>query len=133
MTKKELEQLYYLNKETERLQNQVLELIHCCEYKSPVITGLPSGSFTSDNVSKYAIEIAELKNIISANLSRIFYERRKIEEYIANIEDSEIRLIMRLRHINGMTWEQIGYEINMDRRTVSRKYNKFIKDAHNAR
>lgn len=133
MTKKELEQLYYLNKETERLQNQVLELIHCCEYKSPIITGLPSGSFTSDNVSKYAIEIAELKNIISANLSRIFYERRKIEEYIANIEDSEIRLIMRLRHINGMTWEQIGYEINMDRRTVSRKYNKFIKDAHNAR
>jgi hypothetical protein len=35
-----------------------------------------------------------------------------------------------------MFWEDIGVEMNMDRRTASRKYYKFINEnkvAHNAR
>ncbi len=31
-----------------------------------------------------------------------------------------------------MTWAEIGGEMNLDRRTVSRKYYKYLKDAHNA-
>ena len=55
---------------------------------------------------------------------------------LSDYANSEMRLILRLRCINNMGWFDIGKELNMDRRTVSRKFYKFFKrqkDAHNAR
>jgi hypothetical protein len=78
-------------------------------------------------------EIVDLEAIMNLNLKRIQRERAKLEEYISNIEDAETRLIYRLHHINCMTFTEIGLELNMDRRTVSRKYHKYLKVARIAR
>ena len=51
----------------------------------------------------------------------------KIEKYISNVEDSEIRLIMRKRFLDLKDWEDIGNKIHCDRTTVARKVRKYIK------
>lgn len=126
MTEQELSQLYWLNRETERLQKDLKELEQMTSYRASILTGMPKSSCKKE-VADYIAEIADLKEIISLNLQKLQRERARLERYIGGVEDAEIRLIMRLRHINGMTWEDIGAEINLDRRTVSRKYNAFLK------
>ena len=131
MTEKELSQLYFLNREVERLQRDIDDKESSIGYKSPKLTDMPKGGMRKDYTDQVA-EVADLKTIQAANLRRIQRERARLEGYIGSIEDAEIRLIVRLRHVNGMTWEGIGDEISMDRRTVSRKYYRYLKDAHNA-
>jgi hypothetical protein len=132
MTEKELSQLYCLNRECEYLAKDIAERRARIGYKSPILSGMPGGGERREFADDIA-ELADLEAIQSANLRRIQRERERIEKYIGEIEDGETRLIMRLRHVNGMTWEGIGRELNADRRTVSRKYYRRLKDAHNAR
>jgi len=94
---------------------------------------MPKGRGVSDKVSDYVAEVVILEEIIKLNIQKIFYERNKLERYIAEIPDSEVRLIMRLRHINGMTWDEIGAEVNQERTTVAKKYRRFINNSHNSR
>ena len=58
----------------------------------------------------------------------ILEEKEKIEKFIETIPDSKLRTIVRLRNIDLMTWEEIGNIMELDRKTVSKKYNDFIKD-----
>lgn len=130
MTEKELNRLYFLNKEIESQRKRLHQLQNMSKVKSPVITGLPKGNETKNTVAKYAVEIADLESKISLNIQKCWYEIRNLERYISDIDDCEIRQIIRLRHINGMTWDEIGKELNMHRTTISKKYRDFIKVSH---
>ena len=66
----------------------------------------------------------ELEDMLNYSLRKLQIERKKFEKFLTTVEDSEMRLILRLRCMN------------MDRRTASRKFYDFFKkqkDAHNAR
>lgn len=111
MTKKELSQLYYLNREIEQLQRRIAELEARALSTSKPITGMPSVPGVVDKLGKYVAEIADLKGILDLNLKKCFYELNRLNRYIQGIEDSEIRMIMSLRYVNGLTWEQVAYSI----------------------
>lgn len=135
-TEKELNQLHYINKEIEVLKKQLDELKSRSLLKSQEITGMPHGSSTSDKTAQIAVAIREIEELYEIKLRELYLVRGRIERYINTLEDSELRLIVRLRCINNMFWEDIGAEMGMDRRTASRKYYKFIREtklAHNAR
>ena len=127
MTEKELSGLYYLNRETERLQKDLRELEYSRAAKPPVLSHAPGRGGPKSDISDLAVEIADLKAIIQLNLLKIQRERARLERYIGNVADPEMRLILRLRHINGMTWEGIGYELGMERTTVSKKHRAYLK------
>lgn len=131
MTEKELNQLHYLNIEIARLKEEIAEL-EANNYRSPQITGLPSGTGTGDPVGQTGTELSERKMLLNLAYTKAEIEKNRLERFIASIDDAEMRLIIRLRHIKSMTWEEIGGEIYMHRTTVKRKYYKFLKDAHNA-
>lgn len=127
MTEKELSQLYWLNKETEKLQEELKNKCSCDLYRSPIITGLPKGNAHIDKLAEHAAETDEIRQLIELNLKKIQIERARLERYIAGIEDSSIRLIFRLRHINGMTWEQIGADLNYTKQGVYAKYKRYMQ------
>jgi hypothetical protein len=97
------------------------------DYRSPQITGMPFGGGISDPVGVIATELSERKMLLNLACAKAEIERNRLERFIASIEDAEMRLIIRLRHVNSLTWEEIGEEIHADRRTASRKYYKFLK------
>lgn len=130
MTEKELQQVYWLKKEIASQQKRLCELREMSLVGSPAITGLPLGDGTSDTVAKYATEIACLEGMIKKNLEKCILELEKLEAFISSIEDSEIRLIFRLRHIEGLSWEEIGNELHIHRTSASKKYNEFIQNSH---
>ena len=131
MSEKELSGLYYLNRETERLQKDLDELEDGTYAKSPVYRHGSKNPKKYD-ISHLAVEIADLKEIIQLNLRKIQIERARLLRYIQKIEDPEIRLIFRLRHVNGMTWREIADEVHMDFTTANRKHRQYLKNATNA-
>lgn len=135
MTEKDIGQMYYLNKEIERL-NEELNWMECKSMmKSPILTGMPFGGGVSDKTADYAVRIEEIRNLIDISVKKLLYTRAEIERFLQEIEDPELRLIIRLRSINHLGWQEIGEELGMDRRTASRKYQKFCDEvfAHNVR
>ena len=130
MTEKELSQLYWLNKETAKLQEELKNKCSGDLYRSPVITGLPKGNAHIDKLAEHAAETDEIRQLIELNLKKIQIERARLERYIAGIEDSETRLIFRLRCINGMFWEDIAADMGYERTTVSKKFYRYLKQSH---
>ena len=105
MTKKELSQLFWLNKEIGELQKELRNL-ETSFYSSPFINW----------------EIKDLKGLIALKLKQVQKQRYKLEQFIDGIEDSQVRLIFRLRHVNGLYWEQIGNEIGYSKDGVRKRY-----------
>ncbi len=135
LTEKELNQLHWINKEIQVLKKQKEELESRSLIKGQDLNGMPHVSGTSDKTANAALAIREIEELYEIKLRELFLVRGRIERYINTIEDSETRLIIRLRCINNMNWDEIGWEIGMDRRTASRKYFRFINEtklAHNA-
>lgn len=111
MTKKELSQLYYLNREIEEQQRRLHELECLATSCTSQITGMPKVQWNSDKVAKYAAEIADLKALLDLNLKKCFYEFNRLNRYIETIDDSLMRTVLALRYINGLSWRQIAFSI----------------------
>lgn len=126
MTEKELSRYFYLKKEVKALENQLEEFgdgVSATSYEEKIGH---SGINTSIQ-EKRAILIEKL---INARLTAL-EEYIKIETYINKVEDTEIRSIMVLRFQELKNWEQIGYELHMDRTTAMRRLRKYLKVAQN--
>ena len=127
MTRRELSQLYYLNKEIEQDKRRLLEFETYATSTSSRITGLPHSTDLSDKTA-LAAEIADIRNAIEAKIRLSVVEYNRLTRYINTIEDSFIRQIMILRNINGLSWIKIAMQIgggNTDK-SVSKAYYRFL-------
>lgn len=129
MTKQELSQLYHLNREIEHMQKRLKELETIATSSTSRITGMPHGSGVSDKVGDYSAEIADLKELLDLNLRKCFYELNRLNRYIESIENSEIRMILSFRYINGLCWEQVAANINpyASGDSVRKAHDRFLK------
>ncbi|MDO9565232.1 MAG: hypothetical protein Q7J15_00580 [Candidatus Desulfaltia sp.] len=111
MNKKELSQLYYLNREIEEQQRRLEELECLATSCTSRITGMPRTPGVADKLAKYVAEIVDLRGLIDLNIKKCFYELNRLNRYINSVEDSQMRMILSLRHINGLSWLQIAHSI----------------------
>ena len=135
MTKKELSQLYYLKKEIKEQQKRLSELEALATSCTAKITGLPNGNGVSDKIANYATEIADLKSLLDLNLKKCFYELNRLDRFISNVKDSEMRIILTLRYSQGLSWQQIAQNMGVlgDGSTERKKHNRFLKFSRNSR
>ena len=127
MTKEELKQIYYLNKEVKMWQKE-LERLQCMSLiKGQQITGMPHVPGVSDKVGDLATTIADIEAIIRGKLAEIQIQRRKIIEYINSIDDSLLRQIMFLRNVSCMTWGQVARELNSTENCVKQIYSRHFR------
>ena len=130
MNKKDLSQLYYLNREIEEQQRRLQELEDLATSCTSHITGMPRGTDWPDKIAKYAAEIADLKSLLDLNLKKCFYELNRLNRFIASVEDSEMRLIFALRYVNGLSWEQVAASINVcaTEDSVRMRHNRYLRE-----
>lgn len=129
MTKKELSQLYYLNREIEEIQRRIAELEALATGCTVRITGLPKTQGLSDRIAEYVAEIVDLKCLLDLDLKKCFYELNRLNRYINSIEDSQMRLILSLRYINGLPWEQVAASISysLSGESVRKAHDRFLR------
>ncbi len=112
MTISELSQLYHLNREIEKDKARLAELrASAYAASSPNLSGEGIGGGIGDRVGRYALEIAEIEQIIKAKTDRCIRERLKLEKYIADIPDSLTRRIFTLRFADGLSWLKVARAI----------------------
>lgn len=128
MTAKELSQLYYINKEIQSLQKELAELRQKNFYKPNIITDMPKGEVPKEQSVEYVSAVMELEELINLNLRKLQYQRKKVEEFLDSVNDADLRLIMRLRAVDNMKWEDIGEALGMERTTVSKKFYRYFRD-----
>ncbi|WP_307760967.1 hypothetical protein [uncultured Phascolarctobacterium sp.] len=128
MTKKELSQLYWLNREIEEQQRRLQELECMATSCTSRITGMPHSSNMVDKLSRYVAEIADLRGLIDLNIKRCFYELNRLNRFINSVEDSQMRMILSLRYINGLPWNQIAASIGGNTEDSVRKaHDRYLK------
>lgn len=131
--KKELSNLKHIQKEIEIIQEEIGKTT--AEYTTDFVSGSMSEypytkkNFTIEgyNYDKYYARLKRLEKKLSRKLDELMDERDRISEYIEKVKDPTVRVILRLRHINGLKWEQIGREIGYTERQCRRIYKKFIE------
>lgn len=111
MTLRELSQLYYLKREIAMDRERLAELANRALPGAQVISGLPGSPNVGDKLANYAVEIADLRAVIEAKCRRCLAEQRRLEQYIAGIDDSFIRQIFTLRFVQGLTWRQVANKV----------------------
>lgn len=129
MTKNRLKKLRSLIKEAEHLQAEYEEML--CFPKT----------FVQDSVKDYSTgyphniviqgygsdDFVMLRQKLYDKLSRIRRERQELEGWLDSVGDPEMRDILRLQYINGLTQEEIAEELGYSVITVKRRLKKFWK------
>lgn len=129
MTKKELSQLYYLNKEIVAEKQRLAELEELATNISSKISGLPHINELSDKTA-IAAEIADVKAIITTRIKDSVAEYNRLNHYINSIDDSLIRLILRYRYIDHFSWNVTALKIGNGNSADSIRmiHTRFLKE-----
>ena len=127
MTREELKQIYYINGEIKMWQKE-LDRLECKSLvKGQIISDMPRGNGTSDKVGDLAIERVEVGTVIQGKLAEIQIQRKKILDYISEVDDSLLRQIMYLRNVSCMTWGQVAKETNNSPDCVRKIYDRHFE------
>lgn len=126
---KNLNKLYWIKKEIEQIEERMKELT---VLSAVSFSGMPSGNTVSSPVEKFNERLDKLKRKLAIKHAESLEEEERIESYIETIEDAEIRVLARARFIECKSWQQIGDENFMDRTTVYKKLNRYIKRREDA-
>lgn len=128
MTSKQLDQVFNLTREKRELEKMLLEIpdITAVRYNSIGV----SNSGISSPVQKIAEQREKIRELISMKLAEISVAEREILEYIFSINDSQIRRIMRLRHIELKSWLQVANIIggNNTADSVRMMHDRYLKE-----
>ena len=120
---KNLNKLYWLKQEKNDIENEIKELT---VLKAFEITGMPSGNSVSSPVEEFNQSKEKLAIKLEKKEKQIVNEIDRLEKCLDEIEDDEIRSLARKRYRECKSFETIGNECHMDRRTVSRKLKKYF-------
>lgn len=124
MNEKDLSKYYFLKKEVEDLEQRIIE------FGSGVkATSIKDVSVSSSHNTKSIQETkVELVGLLTEKRISALEQYLAIERYIEDVEDAEIRNIMRYRYLDLMKWEEIGSKLFQDRTSVAKKVRKYIKE-----
>ena len=128
MTKKEMSQLRHLKYEAQELMDRIKELESSATSCATRIDYRPKTKELAVKVGNYAIQIADLREELYDKLYQLYREYVRLNRCIANVKDSQMRVILALRYIKGFTWQKIAYAIGEhDEQYPRRKHNSFLE------
>jgi len=133
MTKEELSKLKKITAEVEQIKHE-LENIKPEYVKDSVKASTVEFPYTEYNLKiggydtgEYDRKVKRIHNRLNRKLEELMEEKDMLTEYICSLTDSDLRQILMYRYINGMTWQEIGANMNYSFETVRKKHDKYIK------
>lgn len=133
MKKSRLKKLRALIREAEHLQSEYTDMI--CFPKEQVVdsykdysTGFPH----TKSISGYGDSVyVDVRQKLYEKQRQIQDEIAFLEDWLDSIEDPEMRDILRLQYVNGLTQEQIAAELGYSVITIKRRLRDFWRMIQN--
>ncbi len=110
MTRDDLEQIYYLNRELKMWERELERLRGQSLVRSPV-PDVVRGSGISDKVGDRGDKIIDLEARVKAKREEIQVARDDAVRYILGIPDSLTRMVIYYRCVSLMSWRRVAYEV----------------------
>ena len=111
MTVKELEQLPYLEKLISREKARLQEMRDAADVKAQAITGMPHASGVSDRIGEVVPRVVDAERELEKSIGEYIAQRNRLSLYIEKAANARIKLILKLRFLDQMTWQQVADEI----------------------
>lgn len=117
MTERQLSKYYYLKKDIQDLELKIGLL-----KSTGGISGIQYKEDSGKGSRKYKSiqdKLTDLMDILLEKRVSALEEYLKIENYMNTIEDAEIRLIIKYRFIERMSWNQVADKLCTDNKFIS--------------
>lgn len=134
MTKEELSSLKKIKREIEQIKDELRSIKP--EYTKDSVTGSDAcHPYTQHQIKiegydfdSYDRKFERIKKRLNRKLDEIIDQKDKITEYIYNnVEDSELRQILKYKYIDCMKSKEIGDCMGWTSRTIERRLEKWDK------
>ena len=129
MTKEELKNFIENKREIEIIKDKLEYLEEKkTSIKSLIIDDMPKGyNGDNDRIGALLGEIEELINIYREKELKLIKQQIQIENAIENLDDPTDRNIIRLKYIDGHTWERICVILNYSWNGIHKKHRKILE------
>ena len=126
--KKEYLRQYLKAKHTQEMLEQEIDELRLDRMipGSPAQDGMPHGSGGGD-LSGYAARLDELDRKLRAQMYKKIQLRAEITEKIDTMPDETESLLLRLRYIHGLKWEEVAVKMDYSWRAVHKIHSKALE------
>ena len=111
MTKEKLNQLSWLKLEIEELSNRIRKIEHALSGRTTRIDSMPWIGGSKDIIGDLVPQLGDLRGILLESRARAMVECTRLQTFITEIEDSQIRLIFTLRYLDNLSWHQVAWRL----------------------
>lgn len=128
MIYRELNRISALREEIKRDYERIEELRSLAESTTQTLSDMPRGSGVSDKVARYAAQIVDLQISILGHRLDAIEEEKKITDYVSTITDPLMRLIIKLRHVDLLKWQDIAQQIGggNSAESIRQAYHRYL-------
>lgn len=129
MTRDKLSQIFYINKELKMWEEELQALREKSLMKSKQITDMPFANTneTGNPVEQLVIQITDIEMIILGKKKELEIERTRLMQFIDNIDDSLMRMIVKYRCMDCLTWYEVAQRVggNNTEDSCKKAYSRF--------
>ena len=111
MTKERLSQLSWLKLEIEELSGRIRRIENVLSGRAARIDGMSWAGGQKDMVGDLVPQLADLRDQLARSRECAMAEYAQIQAFIAQIDDSQTRLIFTLRYMDGLSWHQVAWRL----------------------
>lgn len=116
MTKEELKQLTYIDKDIDRLRERIEQLESEVEKVTQRLRVAPAATSQDDYLKEILID---LKDKMTAKIQDMAAQKMIIEDYLLGIDDSLLRMILSYRYVDMLSWYDVALKVGGGNTTES--------------
>ena len=109
--------------QVQRLKDIALKVT--ISYEKEIVSG---GGCVQSPMADTVNKLVDLEKEINKDIDKLVDLKREIIELIRRIDDSNHRLLLERRYLNGYGWDEVADEIGYDKRWVMRLHGRALKE-----
>jgi len=107
----------------ERLQSQAMKVT--ASYQLDKV----SSTHVRSQMENSTVKIIDLENEINSDIDRLLQIKTELSRFIARVDDPAQKLILELRYLDGLSWEDVSTTLGYNLRWVFRIHRKALSEA----
>lgn len=126
MTKRDLQKYLLVDAQIDELILERRTIMDRATSITPAINGMPHAPGVSDKIGNAIAILDGMDKKIVDKIDELREEKEKIEAAIYSIPDDRLIILMRYRYIQGLTWEEIAKNMNIELRRAYSLHNSAL-------
>lgn len=95
---------------------------------TPTYSNMPKGTGTSDKVQSTIEKLEAQENKINQKVDLLYKVKEDIEKALYTVKDDTLRVLLRYRYINGLTWEKIAVNMHYTYQWVCKLHGEALRN-----